>query len=203
MGAVPWALLAPTPATAANFSAGQPASLVLGAPSLTSPSRAPLMDRGFEKPESVSIDGAGRVLVSDYRGHRLGIYNSLPATDGAPFDVVVGKPSKFDYRNGCSATDHSYTTGGSSGGGRLAAANNYNYRVLLYDTVPTADGAAANRVLGQTALNLCNLPAAPTASSIRGSGGVWTDGTKVLVADYQYSRVLVWNTWPTVTVQVG
>lgn len=200
-GAIGALLLLAGPANAADVSSSQAADMVIGSPSLTSTSRADAMDRGFDTPSGVSIDASGRFLVSDFQGHRVGIYNSLPSTDGAPFDVVAGKASKFDYRGGCGPVALSFPTHAASGGGRLVVPGFYSQMVTLYDSVPTTDGATASRVLGQTDFGICASPSGPTATSFQRPSGSWTDGTRLIVADQAYHRVMIWNSWPTTNNQ--
>jgi hypothetical protein len=79
-------------------------------------------------------------------------------------------------------------------GGRLYLPDWSNNRVLVYDSVPTTDGASASQVLGQADFS--------TATSGGGSGQlnhpqtVITESGKLIVADTFNARVLIWNTIP-------
>lgn len=195
--------LLPNPAIATNYTPNQNSALQLGSTSFTSTNRGPNMSYGLDRPFGVQLDAAGRVLVGDFGNNRLALYNSLPASDGAPVDLAVRNLSKADYRGNCAATQGRHVTGAWSGGGKLAvvesvetSAVNSNSRVLLYDTVPTIDGAAPSWVLGQTSFTTCG-GGAPTATSLARPTAVWTNGTKIIVADRDNNRVLVWNAWPT------
>ena len=61
------------------------------------------------------------------------------------------------------------------------------------------NGAPADLVLGQAAFNgaTANRGGAVGADTLNNPFGVWTDGTRVAVADRNNSRVLIWNTFPT------
>ena len=79
--------------------------------------------------------------------------------------------------------------------GKLVVVDQGYHRVLIYNSIPTTNNQAADLVLGQASFTV-------TASSAGASGmysptGVWSNGTKVVVADGSNNRVLVWNTFPT------
>ena len=67
-------------------------------------------------------------------------------------------------------------------------------RVLIFDSIPTGNYAAANDVLGQ--FNLNTDIAETSASGMNGPVGVFSDGTRLLVAEYGNNRVLIYNTIP-------
>lgn len=77
----------------------------------------------------------------------------------------------------------------------LVADRNHN-RVLGWTSPPASNGAPPDFVLGQTSVG-GTLPnaggVAPTPSTLRCPVGVWSDGSRVAVADYGNSRVLIWN----------
>lgn len=187
------------PARATNFAASPNAVNVLGPPNFTTPVDSPRMDRAVHGPEGVALDSTGRVFIADTYNDRVVAYNAIPAANGAVFDYAVGMGSTTEYYDGCSSTQNSFTTSVAAGGGKLAIASRWVSRVVLYNTTPTANGASSNIVLGQPNLTTCPWTSgAPTASSLSGDvGQVWTNGTKVLVADSGNNRVLIWNTWPT------
>jgi hypothetical protein len=91
----------------------------------------------------------------------------------------------------------------SSGGGKLVAADGGNNRVLIWKSFPASPGIAPDLVLGQTDTSLDRTGQAPTASTLDYPTGVWTDGTRLVVADYIHNRVLVWKTFPTTNAQAA
>ncbi|MCW2927080.1 MAG: hypothetical protein JWM86_1048 [Thermoleophilia bacterium] len=200
------ACLSAPSAMATDFATDQNASLQLGSASFTSTNRGPNMARGLDRPYGVQLDSAGRVLIGDFGNGRVAIYNSLPATNGAPIDRFQ-RNDPNDYRGVCNSTYGRHVSGAWSGGGRLAVAeavessvSKWNSRVMLYDAMPTGTAAAANRVLGQPNMTTCGATGT-TASSLKNPAAVWTNGTKVIVSDRDNNRVLIWNTWPTVDGQ--
>ena len=82
-----------------------------------------------------------------------------------------------------------------SDGVRLAVADTNNNRVLLWQSIPTANGTPPEVVVGQADFT-SNMPGT-SATSMRGPQGVWLDGGRLFVADTQNSRILIWNSIPT------
>lgn len=90
----------------------------------------------------------------------------------------------------------------SSGGTVFALADVYGHRVRLVvsPSVSTTTSAATTRILGQASGSACSSSSA-SAGTFQNPQGVWTDGTRVVVADTGNHRVLIWNTFPTVDGQ--
>lgn len=83
----------------------------------------------------------------------------------------------------------------------VVAADTGNHRVLIWDDVPSSDGAAAAVVLGQRDEN-SEGPAAGGTSTANGMHlptGVLVHDGRLIVADAWHHRVLVWDTVPTRT----
>jgi uncharacterized protein (TIGR03437 family) len=119
---------------------------------------------------------------------------------GGTATVVVGQPD-FDTTTTTptvpiTAASMHLPTAVASDGQILAVADTANNRVLLWKSIPTVNGQAADVVLGQTNFTTVALVTV-TASAMRGPQGVWIQGTKLFVADTQNNRILIWNTIPT------
>lgn len=86
----------------------------------------------------------------------------------------------------------------SADGSVYAVADVYGHRVRLIvsPAANTSSSAATSRYLGQSSASTCNLGSV-TSSTLQNPQGVWTDGTRVVVADTGNHRVLIWNTLPT------
>ena len=118
-----------------------------------------------------------------------------PACVGLP-DVVLGQPD-FDTFTPNVENGMQNPTGVATDGVRIAVADTDNNRVLIWHSIPTANGAAPDVVIGQAdAIN--NAPGT-SATEMRGPQGVWFDGGKFFVADTQNSRILIYNSVPTAT----
>ena len=85
-------------------------------------------------------------------------------------------------------------------GTNLYVADSGNNRVLVWSTIPTANQAPANLVLGQPNVSSVNVNNGGTsAQSMNNPSFAQSDGTKLWVADTNNQRVLIWNALPTAT----
>jgi hypothetical protein len=89
-------------------------------------------------------------------------------------------------------------------GTRLIVADSGNNRVLIWNSIP-AQGTAPSVVLGQASFTSCNpnrstaVGAAPGQNTLSYPSDVWSDGTRLYVADTGNNRILVWNDVATLT----
>ncbi|MCZ2153918.1 MAG: hypothetical protein LC114_08480, partial [Bryobacterales bacterium] len=146
--------------------------------------------------------------------HRVSIYpiqTILPAPDatfpaddprrcrvcGGEPDVVLGQPD-FEKRDpNVSQTGLRQPTYVHSDGRRIVVGDTENNRVLIWNSIPTANGQPADIVLGQDDFKKGGSIATPSATRMRAPQGVWIQGDKLFVADSLFHRVLIWNTFPT------
>jgi len=148
----------------------------------------------------------GRLLVADTGQNRVFIWNTLPNREFAPPDVLLGQAETHatgrNAGHAADATTLHYPSGLWSDGQRLAVADAWNHRVLLWHTFPTRHGQPADVVLGQVDFagnqpNETGIGAPPTARSLNWPYGVFSDGTRLWVADTGNRRVLQFDEWPT------
>jgi len=187
---------------------GASASFALGQSDLTS-ATASTARGGLSGPTGLVSDGT-RLAVADQANNRVLLYNALPTGTPSLPDLVVGQ-TNFDNAIGqCSAAGLNAPASASIAQGKLVLADTFNHRVLIWSSVPTASGAPADLVLGQTSLTSCvgndangdgTADSTPSASTLFFPSGVWTDGTRLLVADSSNNRVLLWNQFPTASGQ--
>lgn len=177
---------------------GQTANVAIGQASLTAHTAAAAQDRLGTGSGWVFRTGS-KLIVSDSTNNRVLIWNSIPTTDGAPADLVLGQPD-FTSRatGGAAAATNLYGPAGVwSDGTRLIVADRFNNRVLIWSTFPTANQAPADIVLGWPAFGTSGPAVSPpTASSLRNPIGVFYDGARLYVADESNNRVLIWNGIP-------
>ncbi|MFO0578059.1 MAG: hypothetical protein U1A78_28965 [Polyangia bacterium] len=135
----------------------------------------------LRSPVSVSSDGT-RLAVCDNGNSRVLIWLSLPTRIGQPADVVLGQP------NASSATPNKPPTRGA-----LNLASEIESRILYFAQVPKQNGQPADRVLGQPDFvsTLPNNPDVPVEERMIGPVALAAVGNRLLIADYNYSRVLV------------
>ncbi|WNG40302.1 hypothetical protein F0U61_46440 [Archangium violaceum] len=183
------------------------AAFVLGQSAITGNTPGRGQD-GFERPEGLASDGT-RLAVVDAGNNRVLLYPALPASTGATPTLVLGQPGfdNDDIEPGpCDAHSFHFPEGAFIGHGKLLVADSAHNRVLVWNTIPTTNGAPADLVLGQRSLTTCAAndatgdgvsDDAPSASTLWNPMGVWTDGTRLVVVDAANSRVLIWNQFPT------
>ena len=86
------------------------------------------------------------------------------------------------------ATNLYYPISISGDGTRLYVAEFNNWRVLIWNTIPTAWDTPASVVLGEP--NMTTGLGGTSASAMQAASGVFSDGTRVYVSDFGDNRVL-------------
>ena len=204
----------------------QPADLVLGQQNFNSATAPPLQAvnpvtaaNQLFNPTSVTSDGT-RLYIADYGFNRVLIWNSIPTSMDQPADVVVGQPNMTtsvanwtttfcpdgtgDNGSPCAGT-LSFPSYALSDGTRLFIADQGNDRVLIFNSIPTQNGANADVVLGQPNMTtdvITNQTISIASTAIDNTAGVDTipsptslayDGTNLYVSDPFNLRVLVFS----------
>jgi hypothetical protein len=177
-----------------------PADRVLGQSSLTTnaPNAGGAVGAiGFNSPIAVYAAG-NTVAVADYLNNRVMVYSSPITANGQAANVVVGQPSFTTNAAGTTATGMTSPNSVAGDGTRLLAMDRFNNRVLLYPTVPTANGAAASLAIGQPDLTSirANNSRVVSASSFSTPVTVAAVGSRMAVADSENARVLIWSSPP-------
>jgi len=154
----------------------QAADLVLGQPNFSTANQPPVTTGNpttaanqLLNPVSVTSDGT-HLFVADLGFNRVLIWNSIPTSMDQGADVVVGQPllttsvpnwkvalcasngtdasGNAAYPDRCEATLN-FPRFALSDGVRLFIADGGNDRVLVFNQIPTTNGAKADAVLGQ------------------------------------------------------
>ncbi|QEN03404.1 hypothetical protein EW093_01360 [Thiospirochaeta perfilievii] len=165
---------------------GIDADIVLGQPDFTS-SDPYTTSSTMNDPISVWSNGI-KVIVSDRNNHRLLIWNTFPTSNGQAADVVIGQENFVTNGSDTTASTFKYPLGISvSDSGKLYVADGNNNRILMFNSIPTVNGASADDVIGQTDFSSSNYG---TTSSkfydprdVVVNNGIW-------VADMQNNRIL-------------
>ncbi len=210
----------------------QPANLVLGQANFTSGGQFDLTNLSLAtaaslmaSPTSVTSDGT-HVFVADLGFNRVLIWNSIPTHNQQPADVEVGQLNMQNsipndtaelcasngtdssgnptYPNLCASTMQ-FPRFALSDGTRLFIADGGNDRVLVFNTIPTANTAAADAVLGEpdafsnvvsstTSVLSTGAPLVQSAANVTPTPTslAW-DGTNLYVADPSDFRILVFT----------
>jgi uncharacterized protein (TIGR03437 family) len=182
---------------------------VLGQPDF-SKTDAAATQTGMSLPTAVATDG--KILaVADTDNNRVLIWKTIPATNNAPADVVVGQPDFTTTATSVPPTAKSLR--GPQGvwiqGGKLYVADTQDHRVLIYNSIPTANGASADLVLGQPNFttfvepDLTQAKSDATADNLLNPVSVTSDGVRLFITDLGHNRVLIWNSLPTQNQQAA
>jgi len=187
---------------------GQAADLVLGQASMAAgtANSGGRSAQSFNAPIGVTFDGTN-FYVADYSNHRVLIWSGIPTINRQAATLVLGQPdmaSGTANNGGISAQTLSNPRSIYSNGSRLFVSDYSNHRVLIWNTIPASNQAAADLALGQanTASNTSNS-GGRSASSLANPAGLHSDGTRLFVCDYSNNRVLVWDALPTATQQAA
>ncbi len=129
---------------------GVQADVVVGQTDFTSSSSgcsAAELDNPFNV--CFSPDG-NKLIIADAGNNRVLIYNSVPTSNGAAADVVIGQTDFVTSTSGCTADKlHGPTGVLVLPDGRLIITDDGNNRVLIFNSIPSTNGASADVVIGQ------------------------------------------------------
>jgi hypothetical protein len=186
-------------ATKANSSNG---SLSVPSPT-TSPTPAP---SATPIPTSTptptpSPNGTKPGVVVDSGNNRVLVYKSEGDFSASNLSVVLGQPNKTTSATnygGLSARSLNYPGSAMFDGSHLIVADMANNRVLIWNQIPTSDFQSADVVLGQPDM-MSSRPnnGGRSASSLYEPWGIYSNGTRLFVADFTNNRILIWNHFPT------
>jgi hypothetical protein len=141
-----------------------------------------------------------KLIVADGSNNRVLIWNSIPTVSNQAADVVIGQAnfvSNSQNRGGSVAANTlAYPSSVSTDGTKLLIADKYNYRVLVYNTVPTTNGASANVAIGQSNLSSATNSSA-SQTKFSGPTSILVAQNKLYLCDSSNNRILVWNSIPT------
>ena len=171
------------------------ADIVIGQPDFENGSINRITADGLYQPWSVFIDVNGKLFIADRSNNRVLIYNSLPTSNNQPADVVVGQPDMNSGRSGTSSTQLNRPNDVYSDGTRLYIADRNNHRVLIYNSIPSENGTAADVVIGQA--NMDEGQSGLAADKLNQPTAVFAQDGKLFISDRDNHRVLIFNATPT------
>ena len=174
----------------------------------------------LNRPEGLSVTD-NKLLVTDSFNHRVLVW-TLPITANAQAaDMILGQASfntcvkNDDDQDGIKDESSSARTFDSpsgiwSDGQRVVINDEDNNRSLVWNTFPTENFQSADLVLGQSNFTN-NAPNDNDQDGVEDSisaqvlnrphEGVNSNGVQLCIADYDNSRVLIWNEFPTESFQ--
>ncbi len=169
-------------------------------PAVILPSIVPSATTCFGPRGACLTSAKGPLWMCDTGHHRLLGWRSLPASDAAPADWLIGqKDFASEGRNGkgdIGPTTVNVPTGICAMGNGLAVADAWNHRILIWHKVPQGSNVEADLVLGQSHFGAgeANRGADhPGAETLHWPYGVHYQDGRLFVADTGNRRVLIWN----------
>lgn len=179
---------------------GIAADRVLGQADFTgATANTPSTSVGVFGPEAVCADGS-RVIVSDATNNRVLIWNSGAPSSGSEPTTVLGQAdltgTTANRGGAVAANTLSYPMGVSCDGSKIYVADYGNNRILIWNSLTPVSGSDADIVLGQADFTggSANRGGATGQNTLSSPRSVYSDGSKIYVADSVNNRVLIWNT---------
>ncbi|GAA4063143.1 hypothetical protein GCM10022389_04750 [Flavobacterium cheonanense] len=159
-------------------------------------------------PWGVCVSPDGKLLVADSANNRVLVWNTIPTTNGAAANVVIGQTIMGTNGSGTTSSNLNAPIGVTvSPSGKVAIGEFGNSRVLIYNSIPTANGAAANVVLGQanfTSSTAFYPSGSPTNNNMFSVYNASFDlYGRLYVAGREMNRVLVFGAAPTTQANLG
>lgn len=198
-------LAAQNRAIAAPFVSGQAARVVVGQQNF-SDITAGTSEFRWGATSGIAVAG-NKLIIADSsylappNNNRVLIYNDLkalkerlPQADLPAADVVLGQPDFGSSDPGTSALRFNQPVGVASDGTRLFISEWGNNRVLIYNRIPEVSGASPDVVIGQKDFTSSGFGAG--AQGMRRPNSVYSDGSRLFVADSLNNRVLIYNRIP-------
>lgn len=154
----------------------------------------------LKSPYGVHFDGR-KLFINDSGNNRLLIYNSLPTSNGASADVVIGQAdmehNAVNRGGSVAGNTLAFPIGIYSDGTKFFVADFGNNRALIYNQIPTENGASADVVIGQADMdqNAVNHGGAVGPNTLSFPFGISSDGEHLAIADG--ARILIFKSIPT------
>jgi hypothetical protein len=179
---------------------GPEATSVLGQEDFTSEVVQVNQDR-LPRPASVAT-GGGRMAVVQQLTGRVSLWHTVPTSHTHLPTALLGELSWTSSGGGCGAADLNQPADAAifPDGSKVVVADAENHRVNIYNfPAPGTLQPGLATVLGQNLTTHCEPNrngTTPNAGTLHRPYGVWTNGTRLVVADRGNNRVLIWDTIP-------
>lgn len=184
-----------------------PADVVIGQNDLNSLNNSDIRSN-FNEPWGLWVAPNGKLLVTDGYYNRVFVYNKVPSKNGVNPDIVIGQNDFLSTSSGVSASNFYGSIAASvSPDGKLAIGEFNNNRVVIFDSIPTTNGASASVVLGQPNMftNSTFYPTgSPTDKNMYRPYNVSYDlYGRLFVTGREMNRVMVFGLKPTTVSDLG
>jgi len=187
-----------------NYFNGKSASLIIGQLDSTSNISASVVLDSIRTHEAsgIAVSAKGMLAVSNYGSTtgRVMLWNRLPTANGEPADVVIGKPnfSSTNSQGGQSGSNRIRNGSDvcfSPDGSKMIVADENNHRVLIWNSIPSSNGRAADVVLGQPDF-ISSTPGLSQRQFNRPNRVLVSADGRLLIVDQANNRVLIFNQIP-------
>ncbi len=174
---------------------GAPADVIIGQTNFTSTTMAVDKDK-FMTPSGIAVSNDGKLIVCDATANRVLIFNTLPTTNGAVADIVIGQSNFVSSTVGTTAKNLNFPISVAvSPTNKLIISDVLNNRVLIFNTIPTANYASADIVIGQN--DFTSNESGIAANKFNFPMGVAISRTgKLAITDFFNRRALIYNQLP-------
>ncbi len=155
------------------------------------------------RPDDI-VFGAGKLIISDSRNNRALVFNGVPSENDASAEVVIGQQEISGWLMPNQDSDPRADTLYEPrriflDNGRLFITDRNNNRVLIYDSIPTANNAPASVVIGQPDFFSTEINQGLSDSAdytLSGPTGVFISDGKLFITDTDNHRILIFNQVP-------
>lgn len=126
------------------------AQVVLGQPDGTTATanNGGITANSLSNPIGARSDGTN-LFVADGSNERVLLYTSIPTSNQASANVIIGQTNATSSTTNITSAVYTGISRPYSDGVHLYLADQKNHRILAFSSIPTSDGTAANKVLGQ------------------------------------------------------
>lgn len=179
----------------------QPAELVLGQDvmNVAMPNNG-TPARGLTSPSGVFL-GGGKLYVADTGNHRVLIWNSVPAQNHQPPDVVLGQADLMGTLANRTGQQYAVTAGGLAAPTAVTAdatsiyvCDTASHRVLVWKTLSPAMGQEPDVVLGQANFTSGTMPLTSFEFTLSAPSSLSVYGNRLYVAERSANRVVYFDT---------
>jgi hypothetical protein len=143
---------------------------------------------------SIGVGPTGTLYLGDYSNQRVLGFNSVPSSNDAAADFVLGQPNLTSSGKGTAANQFGGPQSPFVLNKMLFVSDFFNSRVLIWKKLPTSDQVPANIVLGQAGFGTSNSSC--TATGLSAPETLSVGGGKLVVADSSNARVLIYKKIP-------
>jgi len=146
---------------------------------------------GMNNPNTATTDGQ-RLIVADSGNNRILIWNNIPIANQTAADIVLGQKDFDSTSPGNGLAQMNNPTQVATDGKRLVVADQFNNRILVWNSIPTENGKPADFEINIIDHSNEEQYTARISLPI----GVAVQNDRLFVSDTGGNRVLAWSKFP-------